>query len=235
MSMNVQKGFASSVVIGIVALLVIGGGAWVIVKGNKAPKEVPLSAVLEEADGLMEAEDTSMKSGTDAMDSSDGALMMKSDSEARMETKDEVSPREKGSGMATGKRTFEATGTVLAGSTNAPLLTFNQADYEAALAAGNTVLLWYYADWCPTCKAEQEQIIAAFNAFNGTGIVGFRVNINDNNTDENEIATARKFGVSFRHTKVAVVGEGQERIFKTTEVWNKDHYATQLNAWAHTN
>ena len=120
---------------------------------------------------------------------------------------------------------------LLAGDTDAPLRTFTQEAYEAALADGNKVLLWYYAAWCPTCKIEQGQIIDAFNAFEGSGIVGFRVNINDNDTDENEIATARRFGVSFRHTKVLVEGTEQSQTFKTTELWNTELYLQHLNEW----
>ena len=236
--MNTQRGLATSAIIGIIALLVIGGGAWFVVQSNQATTEGD-AMMQKDGDAMMEKDDAMMKAEGDVMIKSDDA-MMKADGDAMMhgdsmmqkdESTDSGDAMMKSDTGAMTQPTYQ--GTRLAGSADAPLLAFNQADYEAAQKAGKTVLLWYYSDWCPTCKAEQAQISAAFDAFTGTGVVGFRVNINDNNTDEHEVATAREFGVAFRHTKVAL--KNGERILKTTETWNKDNYLAQLNAWASVN
>jgi len=120
------------------------------------------------------------------------------------------------------------TGTLLSSpDASSPLLVFSQVDYERALHNGDVVLLWFYSSWCPTCAQEQKDIIAAFNASPTKGIVGFRVNIGDKETDSDEEALAREFGVAYRHTKVALRGE--TRLFKTTEVWNTAIYLEKLS------
>jgi thiol-disulfide isomerase/thioredoxin len=44
---------------------------------------------------------------------------------------------------------------LLAGSAIAARLPFNQAQYEQAVAAGKPVVVYFHADWCPTCRAQQ--------------------------------------------------------------------------------
>lgn len=107
-----------------------------------------------------------------------------------------------------------------------PLLAFTQEDYERAQANGSTILLWFYSNWCPTCAQEQKDIIEAFNTSTTPEIVGFRVNIGDNETDKDEEALAREYGVAYRHTKVVL--HGSERLLKTTEVWNTARYLEKL-------
>jgi thioredoxin 1 len=44
---------------------------------------------------------------------------------------------------------------LLAGSAMAAKLPFNQAQYEQTVAAGKPVVVYFHADWCPTCRAQQ--------------------------------------------------------------------------------
>ncbi|WP_426688589.1 thioredoxin family protein [Rhodanobacter ginsengiterrae] len=44
---------------------------------------------------------------------------------------------------------------LLAGTAAAAKLPFNQAQYEQAVAAGKPVVVYFHADWCPTCRAQQ--------------------------------------------------------------------------------
>lgn len=46
-------------------------------------------------------------------------------------------------------------GLLLAGSAAAAKLPFNQAQYAQAVAAGKPVVVYFHADWCPTCRAQQ--------------------------------------------------------------------------------
>ena len=94
-------------------------------------------------------------------------------------------------------------GARLAGAAS-PLLDFNQADYDAAIAAGKTVFLYFYANWCPTCAAEQPHLTGAFNELARNDVVGFRVNYRDDQTDASEVALARQHGVAYQHTKVVI-------------------------------
>lgn len=117
-------------------------------------------------------------------------------------------------------------GEVLAGNGSAVLLDFNQADYEKALAGDAPVFLYYYAKWCPSCRAEVPKMQAAFNDESVGAVVGFRVNYKDNDTDDYEKDLAREFGIGYQHTKVALVNG--ERVLKSPEQWDTSRYIAEL-------
>lgn len=118
-------------------------------------------------------------------------------------------------------------GALLAGSA-APLLDFVQSDYEQAKASGKLVVLYFYANWCPICKVEvADALYPAFNELVREDVIGFRVNYNDSDTDADEKALARGFGVGYQHTKV-FLKEGK-RILKSPEEWDRARYITEIN------
>ena len=117
------------------------------------------------------------------------------------------------------------TGKVLAGTTT-KYLDFNKADYEKALKEKKKILLYFYANWCPICKREQPETFAAFNEINDADLIGFRVNYRDSDTDTDEEALAKEFGVSYQHTKV-LLKEGQ-RVGKFPDSWDKQRYLDEL-------
>lgn len=118
-------------------------------------------------------------------------------------------------------------GVVLAG-TSAPLLDFVRKDYDIALQSGKLVVLYFYADWCPLCKAEFPVMQKVFNEFDTNMIVGFRVNYNDGYTDEEEKNIAREFGVAYQHTKVFL--KNGQRILKSPETWDENRYDMEIGA-----
>lgn len=116
-------------------------------------------------------------------------------------------------------------GKVLAGTTT-PYIEFSKADYDVALQTRPYVVLYFYANWCPICKAEQPLTFAAFNELQRSDMVGFRVNYRDSETDDDEVALAKQFGVTYQHTKV-VLKDGK-RILKSPETWSKQDYLDNL-------
>lgn len=118
-------------------------------------------------------------------------------------------------------------GAALAGKA-APLLDFAKADYDMVLGSDKLIVLYFYANWCPICKAETESALyPIFNQLSSDQVVGFRVNYNDNQTDNDEKDLAREFGVAYQHTKVFV--KNGERILKSPEAWDKNRYENEIN------
>jgi len=124
-----------------------------------------------------------------------------------------------------GMTEVEFSGEVLGGSSS-PVINFNQADYEKALESEKLVVLYFYANWCPTCKKEIPKMYSAFSKLTGDDVVGFRVNYNDNETDSKEKDLAREFGVAYQHTKV-FVKDGQ-RIGKWPDSWDEARYLKEI-------
>ncbi len=117
-------------------------------------------------------------------------------------------------------------GAVLAGSSS-PVIDFNMADYQAAVQSDKLVVLYFYANWCPICRAEVPQMYEAFNELETNEVIGFRVNFNDDQTDSNERELARQFGVPYQHTKVFL--KNGQSILKSPEGWDKSRYIFEIN------
>ncbi len=120
----------------------------------------------------------------------------------------------------------EYKGKILAG-TASKYLEFNKADYESALKEKKKIVLNFYANWCPTCKAEEPEIFAAFNGLKDESVIGFRVNFRDSNTDADEEALAKEFGISYQHTKV-ILKDGQ-KFGKWPDSWDKQRYLDEIS------
>lgn len=75
-------------------------------------------------------------------------------------------------------------------------------------------LLYFYANWCPTCRPVDDEL----NANPGKipdGVVIIRINYNDTDTDSDERALAKKYGVTYQHTFVEIDSEGN-----VLQIWN---------------
>lgn len=116
-------------------------------------------------------------------------------------------------------------GEILAGD-NTLYLVFDQRDYDKAVSENKKIMLYFYADWCPSCKAEQVDVIAAFDELAVSDIIAFRVNYRDSNTDDFEEDLAREHGITYQHTKVFIV-DG-ERTQKAPNIWSKDKYIEEV-------
>jgi len=116
-------------------------------------------------------------------------------------------------------------GAVLAGTVS-PYRVFDKEDYEKALAENKIIVLYFYANWCPLCKKEQPETQAAFDELNNPNVIGFRVNFKDSDTDEDEEAMAREFGIAYQHTKV-IIKDGKQ-VLKAPDSWDKQRYLDEI-------
>ncbi len=117
------------------------------------------------------------------------------------------------------------TGELLAGNIS-QYRAFTQIDYTKALKEKKKIVLNFYADWCGVCHAEQPEIVAAFNELHDPDVIGFRVNYKDSDTDDAEVALAKKFGITYQHTKVLL--KNGQRVLKAPDSWSKERYLAEV-------
>lgn len=117
---------------------------------------------------------------------------------------------------------------VEAGKTS-PYLEFNTQDYDTALQEDKFIVLNFYANWCPICRAEKPEWERAFNELSDENVIGFRVNYNDSDTDQDEKNLAKEFDITYQHTKVFLKKGKQE--LKVTDQWDKEQIISQINKY----
>lgn len=97
----------------------------------------------------------------------------------------------------------------------AEFVPFENEIFEKAKSENKTILLYFYANWCPTCSAEVPVVEEALSKLDGEKIIGLRVNYADDEVDDIERGLAEEHGVVYQHTKV---------IIKNGEVVEKSGY-----------
>ncbi len=106
----------------------------------------------------------------------------------------------------TGVTSFESTGETDEPSVAGKYVSFT----ESALAnSSGRRVLFFYANWCPTCRPADTNIQANEGRL-PTDLTVFRVNYNDSDTDAAEKALAQKYGVTYQHTFVQINTDGAE-------------------------
>ena len=105
---------------------------------------------------------------------------------------------------------------------------FDKAHYEQSLKEGKIIFLNFYASWCPICKAEQPDLFAAFNELSNQDVVGYRIHFNDNEVTDDDKEMAKKFGITYQHTKV-IINKNGEVALKSLEAYSKEKVINEIN------
>jgi len=91
---------------------------------------------------------------------------------------------------------------------------YSSADYDAARLAKKPIFLYFYANWCPTCAAQEPIVRQLMDQISDESklddFVAFRVNFNDSDTDKDETALSKTFGVSYQHTMFVLDENGTQ-------------------------
>lgn len=208
---HAQRGITLVAITVIAALVLVGAGvAYYISNRATLPSEDRTNDknVMEQKEVMMDKDTSPAPTAGDTIMNKASDTMMKQEATT---TEEAV--------------TVKYSGNVVAG-TSAPLIDFNKADFDAAISSDKLVVLYFFANWCPICAAEFPKMQSAFNELTTDQVIGFRVNFNDNQTDNDEITLARTHGIAYQHTKV-VLKNGQQ-ILKSPETWEKNRYITEI-------
>lgn len=76
-------------------------------------------------------------------------------------------------------------------------------------AAGKRRVLYFYANWCPTCGPIDAELKANSSKI-PQDLKVIRINYNDSDTDQEEKDLAKKYNITYQHTFVLIDSSGKE-------------------------
>ena len=86
---------------------------------------------------------------------------------------------------------------------------------ETLETKSSKVVLYFFANWCPTCIPVDKEFKANEDKI-PEGVTVIRVNYNDPDTDSNEKALSKKYGITYQHTFVQIDEKGNVLFFYVT-------------------
>lgn len=144
----------------------------------------------QNSDSMMTKDDSAMMESKDSMENTDAMM----DKDGAMEKSGE--PMMEGDKMAGDS--------MMADGGYQP---FSQSAFDQA--SGSKRVLFFFANWCPTCKPIDAELSASAAKI-PAGVEIFRVNYNDTETDATDKELAAKYGITYQHTFVQVDANGDE-------------------------
>jgi thiol-disulfide isomerase/thioredoxin len=111
-------------------------------------------------------------------------------------------------------------GLFLSGALRATERPFDATEFDAAQRAGKPVLVAVHADWCPTCRVQEEVLGGLLGR---KEFAGFAVFIVDYDLQK---AALKRFGVRTQST--LIVFKGKNEVARSIAQTNKDAIAADL-------
>lgn len=205
-----QKGF--SPVISLIIIVILAVGVYLVSTLGRGEEEFDFPAI---PDGITLKEDGTIVEANGTIRKPDGTVITPDGKIITMPSGVTVSTEE---GMTPIDEPEIAVGVN-------KVIPFTQVAYNKAIADGKLVVLYFYASWCPICKAEFPKMESAVNKLPNE-VMAFQVNYRDDNTDRDEEALAKKFGITYQHTKVILKGDKQ--LLKDLTSWDEEKYLTEI-------
>lgn len=88
---------------------------------------------------------------------------------------------------------------------------YAKEDYEKALLDKRTLVLYFTANWCEECKAQDMINSEVFKELANEGIVGLKIHVLDSETTTETDALAKKYDVSKEQSIVVIDKDGVTR------------------------
>lgn len=98
--------------------------------------------------------------------------------------------------------------------------------FEQAIKGRKTIYLEFSANWCNTCKAQNEHLKAGFGELNNPDIVGFKIHYKDDQTTQEMEEMARQYGIAYQHTKVIL--KNGKVVLKSPEAWEHTRFLDEM-------
>ena len=166
-------------------IVVLGIGGWTLLRKSSDDQSMMSSTTQLQEEGSM-VEDSEMMEG-DNVKSDDTAM-----NEGTSSTNGALMPEKEDVMMSDAENTGQ------------------YEDYTKSAfdqATGKRRVLFFYANWCPICRPADSDIRANVAKL-PADVVVFRVNYNDTDTDSDEKALAKEYGVTYQHTFVQIDSDG---------------------------
>jgi thiol:disulfide interchange protein len=107
---------------------------------------------------------------------------------------------------------------------------YSVSELEKAKNDRKVVMLYFTANWCPTCRAQEPVNVEAFNELeDDEDIVIFKIHILDSDTTDETEKLAEEYGVRLQHTFIVLDPNG-EVVFTHTGPLVKDDIVSELIA-----
>lgn len=102
-------------------------------------------------------------------------------------------------------------------------LEYSPSEYLKAKEDKKTIMLYFWANWCPTCIVQAPIVDEVMMSLvNDPNIIGFEINVLDSETTKENEVLAEKFNIVYQHTFVILNSAGEVSFTHTGPLIEED-------------